>query len=279
MTVDDEVKSIYFSRDNNKPGSIPVKRKTKTGKRSPYFPKPPRTMEICIPFPPIDAPKFGLVQEQLSHDPFRLLIATIFLNRTRGGVALPVLFQTFERFPTIEAMANASETELVATIQRLGFQNQRARKCISLARTWLIDPPKRGKRYRKVDYPCNRDGRDIAEGEAIDDEEDNPEEKRVGWEIAQLPGIGAYGLDSWRIFCRDRLRYPSSSCCSSSCSEAEWKRVIPRDKELRGYVAWMWFKEGWIWDGDTGQRRAADEADDGIKSGTSIPGVHRKITE
>jgi len=29
---------------------------------------------------------------------------------------------------------------------------------------------------------------------------------REGWEIAHLPGMGAYALDSYRIFHRDELR-------------------------------------------------------------------------
>lgn len=225
----------------------------KTAKRSPYFPRQP--LESCLPFPPIVSTTFGLIQEQLANDPFRLLIATIFLNRTRGGVALPVLFQTFEKFPTVEAMAAAEMVELVSIIQRLGFQNQRARKCIDLARTWLADPPARGKRYGKPDYPRKRDGRDIPEGEYIGDEDDNEDEKRVGWEIAQLPGIGAYGLDSWRIFCRDKLRQLEQK----QEAEPEWKRVIPCDKELRAYIAWMWLKEGWVWDQHSGERKRADE--------------------
>ena len=110
---------------------LPRTPRLKPPKISPYFPKPLIDPDSCLPFPPIDAPSFGLVQEQLAHDPFRLLIATIFLNRTRGGVALPVLFKVFDRLPTVEAMASARLSSLASMIHCLGFQNN-ARRSASL---------------------------------------------------------------------------------------------------------------------------------------------------
>ncbi|PLN76149.1 hypothetical protein BDW42DRAFT_188850 [Aspergillus taichungensis] len=227
-------------------------------KISPYFPSASAALESCLPFPPIDEPSFGLVQEQLAHDPFRLLIATIFLNRTRGAVALPVLFQVFDQFPTIESMATANPASLVSMIRCLGFQNQRAKKCIGLAQTWLAHPPSRDRRYRKLHYPCKTDGRDVGQEECVD--YDDP---RVAWEIAHLPGVGAYSLDSWRIFCRDELRGRATDWKGRNAAEdsfvPEWKTVLPQDKELRAYLTWMWLKEGWVWDHHTGQRTPASE--------------------
>ncbi|CAG8281944.1 unnamed protein product [Penicillium nalgiovense] len=227
-------------------------------KHSPYFPRMHADPESCLPFPPIDASSFGLIQEQLAHDPFRLLIATIFLNRTRGGVALPVLFKVFERYPTIEAMAEADLPEFVSIINCLGFQNQRARKCITLAQTWLSDPPHKSKRYRKLHYPRKLDGRNVGREECIDEED-----LRVAWEIAHLPGVGAYSLDSWRIFCRDELRGESSDWKGTDATEVgfvpEWKCVLPHDKELRAYLTWMWLKEGWVWDYNTGDLTLASD--------------------
>ncbi|KAJ5804477.1 DNA glycosylase [Penicillium psychrosexuale] len=230
----------------------------KAPKHSPYFPPVLVNSESCLPFPPIDGSSFGLIQEQLAHDPFRLLIATIFLNRTRGGVALPVLFKVFERYPTIEAMAEADSPELVSMINCLGFQNQRARKCITLAQTWLSDPPDKRKRYRKLHYPRKLDGRNVGREECIDEDD-----LRVAWEIAHLPGVGAYSLDSWRIFCRDELRGKASDWKGTDATEVgfvpEWKCVLPQDKELRAYLTWMWLKEGWIWDYNTGDLTLASD--------------------
>ncbi|KAH3012107.1 hypothetical protein KXW60_009280 [Aspergillus fumigatus] len=229
-------------------------------KVSPYFPKPLIDPDSCLPFPSIDAPTFGLVQEQLAHDPFRLLIATIFLNRTRGGVALPVLFQVFEHFPTAQDMSTAEFSKLVSMIHSLGFQNERARKCIDLAKTWLERPPTKGRRYRRLHYPRKMDGKDVGRDECIGDDENDT---RVAWEIAHLPGVGPYSLDSWRIFCRDELRGLAKDWkgngAASADFEPEWKSVLPQDKELRAYLTWMWLKEGWIWDRHTGERKRASE--------------------
>ncbi|KAJ5752571.1 hypothetical protein N7520_009488 [Penicillium odoratum] len=232
--------------------------RSKLPKISPYFPKLPSDPQSCLPFPPIDAPYFGLVQEQLAHEPFKLLIATIFLNRTRGGVALPVLFKVFDRYPTIDSMALADESELVSMIRCLGFQNQRARKCISLAQIWNSNPPLKSKRYRKMHYPHRLDGRDIGPDECVDDED-----PRSAWEVAHLPGVGAYSLDSWRIFCRDELRGMATDWIGTGATTygfvPEWKSVLPQDKELRAYLTWLWLKEGWVWDHHTGDLSAASD--------------------
>jgi endonuclease III len=231
-------------------------------KLSPYFPLPlPLIPSSCLPFPPISSPTFGLIQEQLSTSPFKLLIATIFLNRTRGPVAIPVLFQLFASYPSIASMASANHADIVSIIRGLGFQNQRATKFIALAQKWLQCPPARGRRYRKLHYPCKRDGVDVAADEVVRDDD-----QRVAWEIAHLPGVGAYAIDSWRIFCRDRLRHAchdeeegeEGQDKSKDEYEPEWKRVLPQDKELRAYLNWMWLKEGWVWNCENGQRTKAD---------------------
>jgi hypothetical protein len=36
-------------------------------------------------------------------------------------------------------------------------------------------------------------------------------------------------------------------------------RVLPRDKELRACLRWMWMKEGWEWDPVTGEREVLRE--------------------
>ncbi|KAJ5938147.1 hypothetical protein N7454_004489 [Penicillium verhagenii] len=224
----------------------------------PIFSEATAGSTVLSSFPPLSTQSFGLVQEQLAHDPFKLLIATIFLNRTRGGVALPVLFKVFERYPTLESMAVADESDLVAMINCLGFQNQRARKCILLAQTWLNNPPVKNKRYRRLHYPHKLDGRDIARDECVDDED-----PRSAWEVAHFAGVGAYSLDSWRIFCRDKLRGVATDWLGTGASSdgfvPEWKSVLPKDKELRAYLTWLWLKEGWVWDHHTGDLSAASE--------------------
>ncbi len=246
----------FISEIEESLGLKPAKVKHPT--RSPYFANKRRPNFLsCLPFPPLSAQKFGLMQERLAYDPFRLLIATIFLNRTRGEQAMPVFFQLMQEYPTVADLAVANVEDVVAIIHKLGFQNQRARKCIEMAKTWLKGTPEKGKRFRKSNYPVKGDGRDILAEETVEDED-----SRIAWEISYLPGLGPYSHDSWRIFCRDELRGLSESWNGEGAAdnfEPEWKRVLPTDKELRAYLTWMWLKEGWIWNKETGQRTKADE--------------------
>ena len=243
-------------------------------KTSPYFPtppKPPHKQISCIPFPPLSSTRFGLVQESLASHPFHLLIAVIFLNKTRGAVAMPVFYTFIARFPDPASLAAAEQTVVVSYFQNLGLQNQRAKKCIALAKAWLEHPPVRGKRWRRLHYPMLGNGKDIKSSEEpIADEE---EDARMAWEVGHLPGIGAYGIDSWRIFCRDDLRGLGPSVLpelGDGGEEArkmieeeeikrEWTRVVPTDKELRAYLRWRWLRLGWEWDPKTGERRRAEE--------------------
>ncbi|KAL4876606.1 hypothetical protein BJY04DRAFT_210517 [Aspergillus karnatakaensis] len=109
---------------------------------------------------------------------------------------------------------------LTELIRYLGFQHQRAKKCITPAQTWLASPPFRGSRYRKLHDPYTNDGRDVRPGECLDDED-----KRVGWEVAHLPGVGAYSLDSRRIFRRDDL--------GGSVKAWQLLRTLAREKVMR----------------------------------------------
>ncbi|MCJ1402160.1 hypothetical protein MMC11_005379 [Xylographa trunciseda] len=186
----------------------------------------------------------------------------MFLNKTRGKVALPVCYDLFARYPSPESLANANFEELSGMIHELGLQNQRAERMIKLAQMWVQHPPTAGQRYRMLHYPARNDGRDVPKGnDPIDDED-----PRIAWEIAHLPGTGAYAMDSWRIFCRDELRGLPTGIREDLNTESieielqqEWTRVLPLDKELRAYLRWRWLRLGWAWDPVTGERKKMDE--------------------
>jgi methyl-CpG-binding domain protein 4 len=122
-----------------------------------------------------------------------------------------------------------------------------------MAEAWLANPPCRENRYRKLHYPFKGSCADMAIGFALP--EDDP---REAYEISHLPGVGAYALDSFRIFHRDLLRGLSIGWNGEGATEEdfepEWKRVVPWDKELRAFLKWMWYKEGWDWDYQTGKK-------------------------
>lgn len=210
------------------PTKPPLKRRP-SSKVSPYFPpfpRPPRLPTSCIPFPPLSAPRFGLLQESLAQTPFHLLLACIFLTKTRGSVALPLFYTLITRYPTPPSLASANLTDIVSVFQNLGLQNQRGRRVMALAKAWVKDEPRRGRRWRRRGYPRGRDERDVkaCEEPIPDDEEDS----RVAWEIGHLPGVGRYALDSWRIFCRDRLRGLERGMEEYVSPYAEARGAIPK---------------------------------------------------
>lgn len=57
-------------------------------------------------FRPTNPDEFGLIQEKLRHDPWKMLVAVIFLNVTTAKMALPLLAQLFERWPTPVALSS-----------------------------------------------------------------------------------------------------------------------------------------------------------------------------
>lgn len=124
------------------------------------------------------------------------------------------------------------------------------------AKTWLEDPPMKGKRYAIPGYPTKASGRGFKDEILSDDDE------RDAWEIGHMTQ-GPYALDSWRIFCRDVLRGEAEGWNGEGSKkegfQPEWMRVLPEDKELRAYLRWMWLKEGFEWDPFTGEREVASE--------------------
>nr|XP_030696537.1 methyl-CpG-binding domain protein 4 isoform X2 [Globicephala melas] len=135
--------SLYFSSKYNKEVLSPPRRKA--------FKKwtPPRS-------------PFNLIQETLFHDPWKLLIATIFLNRTSGKMAIPVLWQFLEKYPSAEVARTANWRDVSELLKPLGLYDLRAKTIIKFSDEYLT------KQWR---YPI------------------------------ELHGIGKYGNDSYRIFC------------------------------------------------------------------------------
>lgn len=154
------------------------------------------------------------------------MVAVTLLNKTAGKLAIPVFWAIMAAWPTAWALSqgtsriclhgtllitnhSAPESELVALIRPLGTQNIRAKRLISLSRTYLQDPPS-----LRDERPSRAVGTPISA---------RKREKYPPTPISHLPGAGTYALDSYRIFCTG----PESQ---------EWKDVNPSDKELIKYL-------------------------------------------
>lgn len=211
----------------------------------------------CVPFPRLDAPRFGLIQEKLAHDPYRMLIAITFLVKTKGKDSIPVFFRLIERYDTPEKLAAAENDEIIAMVHHLGLQVSRAKALKKIASFFVNDPPVRGRRYRVLNYPEKGQGcgKDIKKDEVLTDED----ERFGAWEIGHFIN-GTYALDSYRIFCRDILRGEAQGWNGEGRDdefEPEWKRTVPTDKELRAILMWAWLREGLHYDALTGETEPA----------------------
>ncbi|NXY65489.1 MBD4 protein, partial [Callaeas wilsoni] len=135
--------SPYFSSKYSKEGILPPRRKALRKWTPPRSP-------------------FNLIQETLFHDPWKLLIATIFLNKTSGKMAIPVLWEFLKKYPSPEVARAADWKEMSELLKPLGLYELRAKTIIRFSGEYL------SKAWR---YPI------------------------------ELHGIGKYGNDSYRIFC------------------------------------------------------------------------------
>ena len=215
----------------------------------------------CIPFPRLTAPYFGLIQEQLAHDPFWLLIVVTFLIRTTGKAAIPVFWQVMQRFPSPAMLGDeANVPELTDMIRHLGLASTRVAAIRRYANGWMKQPPQAGLRYRvrgyvQRDAPVVPNADPDSAGHLSPDVAANvaifagsfPSLSRVmtsdgsggamarpasdadleAWEIGHLTQ-GQYAIDSWRIFCRDALLGKALDWRGSGREaefQPEWMRV------------------------------------------------------
>ncbi|EFY90892.1 methyl-CpG-binding domain-containing protein 4 [Metarhizium acridum CQMa 102] len=248
-----------------------------TAQISPFFPRktrekksphrPPAGVVSSVPFPPLSASQFGLIQERLAHEPFWLLIAVTFLIKTSGRAAIPVFYKVKERFPSPTELRDPNNAEeLFNMIRHLGLAANRLAFIQTYAEAFISNPPAPGKQYKVRNYE-RRDFLPFAMStESLDTNDDlkclspgdyDEEANAMAWEIGHMTQ-GKYTLDSWRIFCRDELLGRAQDWNGKGQPpefQPEWMRVLPHDKELRAYLRWMWMREGWEWNPETGERQ------------------------
>ncbi|KAI0311308.1 DNA glycosylase [Amylostereum chailletii] len=191
-----------------------------------------------------------LIQECVRDDPWKLLVAVMFLNKTRGKYSVPIFWQLLERWPTPEAMETADEAEIADMIRCLGLQNVRAQRLIALSTLYVTNPPVpasytgglQSKYYRQPGTLAAQYAANFALARARRKTDKYP----VITPVSHLAGSGAYAKDSYRIFCAEG---------------DEWKRVVPEDKELVRYLKWRWaVEEGLKWPPNAeGKYERADE--------------------
>ncbi|KAG1686909.1 Methyl-CpG-binding domain protein 4 [Nymphon striatum] len=189
-------------------------KKTKSSLVSPYF-KDSRTGNISnissknLPVKKWIPPKspYGLIQEQLYDNPWKLLIATIFLNRTQGTSAIPLLWEFFYAFPTPEITRKADWKKIASILQPIGLHEKRAK---SITRICLTRPALSFQRFFKMSV--NEWSMPLIADEYL---------SKVWKHPIELHGIGKYGNDSYRIFCVNEWKRLSEGIEKSSAENME----------------------------------------------------------
>ena len=74
-------------------------------------------------FRPTSPNEFGLIQEKLRHEPWKMLVAVIFLNVTTAKMALPLLAELFKQWPTPEILSQGSSQLIVIAKPQLISKN------------------------------------------------------------------------------------------------------------------------------------------------------------
>lgn len=109
---------------------------------------------------------YGLIQEELRPDGWRLLVACMMLNQTSIKQVRGVIWDFFKQYPGPKACAQAKVEDVAETVRMLGLYNRRARALIRMSQDFLKD----------------------------------------GWDDVQdFYGVGKYASDSYRIFILNEL--------------------------------------------------------------------------
>eukprot|EP00752_Nemacystus_decipiens_P003106 g2877.t1 len=85
-------------------------------------------------FPPSP---FGLIEELLADDPWKLLIGCIMLNQTTRSQMDKVLSEFLERFPSAKDAAAASVEEITQVVAPLGLQERRPVAIVRFSQEYL----------------------------------------------------------------------------------------------------------------------------------------------
>jgi len=121
-------------------------------------------------------------QLELVEQPWRMLLVCSALNLTSWRQVDPVMERFFAKWPDPRTFLQSTHDEVVEVIRPLGLYNRRAQTWRKLTLIWF-----------GLSNPTHK-------------------------EVAKLPGVGQYALDSWRIFIEQDLT------------------VEPDDKVLRAWI-------------------------------------------
>lgn len=207
----------FVSTSNPKTNSLPVSSLAANG--TPYSP-------------------LGLIEELFSDDPWKLLMSTIFLNRTRRIQVDRILCKFFERYPTPQDVIakegseaekshcdnEQNEIEIRTMIRPLGFNHRRAKGIVQFTRDYvqLIEDKKLMQHAEERTEELCESHVKAENSTKLPTKQETPEFEFSRKDVESLYQCGKYAADAYQIFIRDN-----------------WDNSIqPTDHALRAYVEW-----------------------------------------
>ncbi|PIN74610.1 endonuclease III [Candidatus Woesearchaeota archaeon CG10_big_fil_rev_8_21_14_0_10_37_12] len=68
------------------------------------------------------------------YEPFKVLISTILSARAKDETTEVIAEKLFEKYPTVEKLANAKQKEVIEIIRKIGFFNNKSKNIINAAK-------------------------------------------------------------------------------------------------------------------------------------------------
>jgi hypothetical protein len=153
----------------------------------------------------------GMLEELFSDHPWKLLLSTILLNRTRRIQVDLCMHLFLERWPTAEAVTVADIEEISTVIAPLGIRYRRARGLVRFCQEYL----------KLLETKQNSNSNEMQlDGRSASTKED-PSFHLSREEITGLYHCGAYAADAYGIFI-----------------QRNWAESNPSDHALRAFVNW-----------------------------------------
>lgn len=74
-----------------------------------------------------------LIQHDYLDDPWRMMVACVLLNRTRGATVRRILPELFDAWPSPIHLAGADATQLAGLIKQLGLSHTRSQRLVRMS--------------------------------------------------------------------------------------------------------------------------------------------------
>jgi methyl-CpG-binding domain protein 4 len=153
----------------------------------------------------------GLLEELYCDDPWKMLISTILLNRTRRNSVDRILYLFLQTWPTPKATMAADVEEISNVISSLGLQNTRAKGILRFCEDFLNLSAEKEEQRRSFHSNTS----------AMEGSRKPVCFEMTRSEVENLHGCKTYAADAYMIFIQQ-----------------DWMHLKPEDYALRAYVQW-----------------------------------------